>query len=80
MASVEIPAISILIGFFLSYLALGAATNSAAQEKASGSVVVTGKVFCDACLESRPSQNGYVISGMKVILIFFTSYLVWKSF
>merc|ERR1711915_825176 len=65
MASVEIPAIiPILVGFLLSYLALGAATNSAA----SGSVVVTGNVFCDACLEVRPSQNGYVISGASVAL------------
>merc|ERR1711915_7638 len=65
MASVEIPAIiPILVGFLLSYLALGAATNSAA----SGSVVVTGNVFCDACLEGRPSQNGYVISGASVAL------------
>jgi len=66
MASVEIPAISILIGFFLSYLALGAATNIAAEDKASGSVVVTGNVFCDTCLEGRRSENGYVISGASV--------------
>ena len=59
MASVEIPALSIMLGFFLSYLVLGAATNSAAL----GSLVVTGNVFCDACLEGRPSQKGYVISG-----------------
>jgi len=70
MALLEIPALSIVLGFFLSCLALGAATNSAAGEKAAGSVVVTGNVFCDACLEGRPSQNGYVISGMKIIFIF----------
>jgi len=68
MALLEIPAQSIVLGFFLSYLALGAATNSAAEEKDSGSVVVTGNVFCDACLEGRPSQNGYVISGASVAL------------
>ena len=50
---------SILLCFFLSYLALAAATNYASE-----SVVVVGKVFCDPCLEHRLSENGYVISGI----------------
>jgi len=67
MAFVEIPAIPIVLGFFLGYLALGAAaTHYGAREKASGSVMVIGNVFCDACLEGRPSKNGYVISGASV--------------
>jgi len=68
MAFVEKPAISIVLGFFLSFLALGAASNYAAEEKASASVVVTGNVFCDTCLEHSLSENGYVISGASVAL------------
>jgi hypothetical protein len=60
MAPAGIP---IVLGFFLSCLALGAASNYAGQEKASESVMVVGKVFCDSCLEHRLSENGYLISG-----------------
>lgn len=67
MASVNIPGIPItVLGFLLSYLALGAASNYANQEKNSESVVVVGKVFCDACVENRLSENGYVISGASI--------------
>jgi len=67
MVSVNIPVISItVLGFLLSYLALGAASNYANQEKISESVVVVGKVFCDTCLENRLSENGYVISGASI--------------
>ena len=59
MASFEVPTMAIPLCFFLSYLALAAATNYASQ-----SVVVVGKVFCDPCLEHRLSENGYVISGI----------------
>lgn len=60
MKSVEIPTMPIVLGFYLIYLALGAA----AEEKDSGSLVVTGNVFCDVCAEGRLSENGYGISGI----------------
>lgn len=47
-------------------LLASAATNIAAEDKASGSVMVTGNVFCDACLEGKRSENGYIISGASV--------------
>jgi len=71
MASAEIPAISIVLAFFLSYLALGGASNYAVQEKPSESVLVVGKVFCDTCLEHRLSENGYVISGSISCLVIY---------
>jgi len=66
MASGEIRTISIVLGFFLSYLALGGASNYADLEKASESVVIVAKVFCDTCLEDRFSENGYAISGASI--------------
>eukprot|EP01018_Ginkgo_biloba_P017120 Gb_23891 [translate_table: standard] len=63
------PAIFVL-GFVLIHSAVVASLASATiynggQDKPS-SVVVVGSVFCDACLEHKPSDATYFISGASV--------------